>query len=77
MKSVLALTAFLWFAYNAATFGDGGVSDPQHQQSAGDQGVMAAHAAAQILFVGLALVSLALVNWGPLNKRISEIHFFD
>jgi hypothetical protein len=38
---------------------------------------MAAHAAAQILFVGLALVSLALVNWGPLNKRISEIHFFD
>jgi hypothetical protein len=36
MKSVLALAAFLWFAYTAATFGDGGVWDPQYQQSVGD-----------------------------------------
>jgi len=61
MKSLLALVASVWFAFNAVTFGDGG----------GDQGVMAVGAAARILFVGLAVISLALVDW----ERIGE--FFD
>jgi hypothetical protein len=73
MKSLLAIVAFVWFAFNAATFGDGGVWDSTYHQSIGDSNVMAAHAVGRIVFVGLALISLALVNWGPVNNFIHHL----
>jgi hypothetical protein len=73
VKSLLSLAAFVWFAFNAATFGDGGVWDPTFQQVDGDQGVIAVHQVARILFIGLALLSLALTNWAPVNEFIHRL----
>jgi hypothetical protein len=56
MKTVLAFTASVWFAFNAATFEDGGVWNPGYQDLEGDAGVIAVHQAARILFVGLAVL---------------------
>ena len=66
IRSVLAVIAAGWFAYNAALFlpepwvrlndgAPGGID--------GDDGAVAVIWAARVLFAGLAVLSLAIVEW--------------
>ena len=66
IRSILAILATGWFAYNAAFFlptpwvrlnegAPGGID--------GDDGAVAIVWAARVLFAGLAVLSLAIVEW--------------
>jgi hypothetical protein len=73
MRSALALAAFVLFAFNAATMGDGSLGlegDPPNQTVIGDPGVMGIYSLIRIAFIGLAMLSLAAVEWGALARRI-------
>ena len=67
MRSLLAVAAAGWFVYNAFTFipqGAGVLENPGAPGGIdGDPGAVAVTWAARALFVGLALVALALVEW--------------
>jgi hypothetical protein len=67
IRTVLALAATVWFAYNAATFlpdGAGLVINPGNPGGIdGDGGAVAVTSAARTLFAGLALISAALIDW--------------
>lgn len=72
MQSVLAAAAGIWFSFNAITFipeGAGVILNPgQTGGIDGDPGAVAVTWAARTLFVGLALVSLALIEWGRILR---------
>jgi hypothetical protein len=73
MRSLFAGLAAIWFAWNAFTFlpamavylndgAPGGID--------GDPGGLAITYAARALFSGMTLVSLALIDWAWLVRRI-------
>ena len=71
MRSVFALVAAGWFAWNALTFiaapaygGDPGIF--------GDPGAVAVTHAARTLFTGLVFVSLALVDWIAIVRQFRD-----
>lgn len=70
MRSVFAAAAAGWFIYNAIMFipqGAGLLLNPgQVGGIDGDPGAVAVTWAARTLFAGLALISLALVEWGKI-----------
>jgi hypothetical protein len=61
VKSLFALAAALWFAFNAVSYALNG-----------DKAAITVDGAAGILFVGLAILSLAFVNWGAIWKGLWE-----
>ena len=63
MRSLFAFAAFVFFAFNAVTMDEG----------AGDPSILGMF---RILFVGLALLSLALVKWARVGRFLEE-HFSD
>ncbi len=67
MRSLFAAGAAAWFVYNALAFipqGAGVVANPgQIGGLDGDPGSVAITWAARTIFVGLALVALALIEW--------------
>jgi hypothetical protein len=69
------LAAFVWFAFNAVTIGDGSsglMGDAPNQTVVGDPGVMAIHSVARIVFIGLAVLSLAALDWRQVRTFIDE-----
>lgn len=65
IRSLLALAATVWFAYNAVTFLPtpfAYLNDGQTGGIDGDGGAVAITWAARALFVGLALLSLAMAD---------------
>lgn len=70
VRSLLAGAAAIWFVYNAIAFipqGAGVITNPgQIGGIDGDPAAVAVTWAARTLFVGLFLVSLALVEWGQI-----------
>jgi hypothetical protein len=70
VQSLLAAAATIWFAVNASSFlpQGGGVypNDGAPGGIDGDPGAVAITWAARALFIGLALLSLALVEWDKL-----------
>ena len=67
MRSLLAAGAAAWFIYNALAFipqGAGVIANPGQMGGLdGDPGAVAITWAARTIFVGLALVALALIEW--------------
>jgi hypothetical protein len=67
MRSVLAAVAAAWFIYNALFFApdSAGVALPDGPFGVvtGEPGAVAATIGVRMLCVGLAVLSLALVNW--------------
>lgn len=67
MRSLLAAAAAVWFTYNAVTFLPAGsvvYANPGAPGGIdGDAGAVAITWAARTIFVGLALVALALIEW--------------
>ena len=76
MRTILAGAAAAWFIWLAATFEAPGVylNDGQAGGLDGDPGALAVTYAVRMLSVGLALVSLALVNWGYLYDEARGLH---
>lgn len=76
MRSVFAGLAAIWFGYNAVSFvpafgvylnagAPGGID--------GDPAGIAVTWAARALFVGMALVSMALVEWGSVARLLRDM----
>ena len=67
MRSVLAVAATVWFTSNAISFvpqGAGLISNPAQAGGIdGNPGAVAVTWAARTVFIGLALLSFALVEW--------------
>lgn len=73
MRSLLAIAASAWFAFNAINFlPPAGVYANPGQVGGldGDMGAVAVTWAARALFVGLALLALALVEWGRIWRFV-------
>jgi hypothetical protein len=72
IRSTLAGIATVWFAYNAATFLPLGayLNDGASGGIDGDPGAVAVAWAARTLFVGLAALALAIVDWDWLGRAI-------
>jgi len=72
MRTILAGAAAAWFIWLAVMFEAPGVyhNDGQAGGLDGDPGAVAVTAAVRMLAVGLALVALALVNWGYLYDEV-------
>jgi hypothetical protein len=71
IRSVLAVLAAAWFAYNAATFLPVPfvhLNEGQLGGIDGDSGAVAVVWAARTLFAGLIPLSLALVDWDRLGR---------
>lgn len=71
MRSLFAAGAAGWFVYNAINFipqGAGVIVNPGNPGGLDsiDAGAVAITWAARALFVGLALVALALIEWGKI-----------
>ncbi len=70
MRSLFAAGAAAWFIYNAVSFipqGAGVIDNPGNTGGLdGDPGAVAITWAARAIFVGLALVALALIEWGKI-----------
>lgn len=68
MRSLLAAAAAAWFAYNSFRF----IAQGAYLNSGsatgidGDPAAVAITWAARVLFVGLALLALALIEWGKI-----------
>jgi hypothetical protein len=72
MRRLFALACAAWFLGAAALMGDGrfGTSgDPPNEEVIGDPTVMAVYFVARLLFVGLALMALGLVDWTSFGDR--------
>jgi hypothetical protein len=76
MRTILAGAAAAWFIWLAAMFEAPGVyhNDGQPGGLDGDPGALAVTSAVRMLAVGLALVALALVNWGYLYDEVRGLH---
>ena len=76
MRSSLAGLAAIWFAYNAAVFippGGGVYVNPGSVDGLdGDPGAVAVTFAVRMLCIGLAILSVALMEW----HRLSELRSF-
>ena len=71
MRSLLAVAAAAWFIVQAVSFLPAPfayVNDGQVGGIDGDGGAVAVTWAARALFAGLALIALALVEWGVLYR---------
>ena len=72
MRSLLSIGAAGWFIYNALTFipQDSGVfiNELERGGMAGDPGAVAVTWATRQLFIGLALIALALIEWQRINN---------
>ncbi len=71
MRSLFAAAAALWFLYSALFFLPSPfayVNPGQVGGIDGDAGAVAVTIAARTLFAGLALLSLALFDWGLFTK---------
>ena len=69
MRSFLGLISAMWFAGQTWLIGDGStglVGDAPNQTVLGDPAAIAIHSVARVLFVGCAILSLALVDWTPI-----------
>ena len=70
MRSLFSAAAAAWFAYNAFFFlpsGSGAYPNPAAFGGIdGDPGAVAVTWAARGLFAGLALLALALIEWGKI-----------
>lgn len=65
MRSVMGLLGAAWFLGAAILIGDGRsgtMGDPPAETAFGDPTVMGVYFVARILFVGLAILSLAMVD---------------
>ena len=80
MRSVFATGAALWFIYNAAFFIPDGIivtASAAPNTLDGDASAFAVMSAARALFLGLAFVSLALVEWSRVTRPFRtwpEVH---
>jgi hypothetical protein len=66
MRSILAIGSATWFLGAALLIGDGAaglMGEPPNQTIIGEPAAMAIHFVGRILFVGLGLLALALVDW--------------
>jgi hypothetical protein len=65
IRSLLALGAFGWFAFNAMEFLPDGayLNDGASGGIDGDPGAVAVTWAARNIFIGLAILSVALIDW--------------
>lgn len=71
MRSLFAFAAAAWFVFQAVAIGDGSsglLGDAPNQQVVGDPVVMTIHLVARVLFVGVALLALAAVDWAALRR---------
>jgi hypothetical protein len=71
MRSLLAVIAAIYFFYNALSFLPAGVtlvSDGGSSGLDGDAAAVAVAWAARALFAGLALLSLALIEWPAMRR---------
>lgn len=75
MRSIFAAAAATWFAFNAVSFLPVPFVLPNPGQVGGidgDPGAVAVTWAARALFGGLAILALALINWGALVRLASR-----
>ena len=72
IRSLLSVGALGWFAYNAATFLPSGayLNDGASGGIDGDPGAVAVTWAARTMFVGLAILSLAFIDWDWLGRAV-------
>ena len=72
IRSLLSVAALVWFAYNAMTFLPSGAYFNEGASGGidGDPGAVAVTWAARTLFVGLAIVSLAMIDWDWLGRAL-------
>jgi hypothetical protein len=72
IRSLLSVGALGWFAYNALTFLPSGAYFNEGASGGidGDPGAVAVTWAARTLFVGLAIMSLAMIDWDWLGRSI-------
>jgi hypothetical protein len=70
IRSLLSAVALGWFAYNAMTFLPVGAYFNEGASGGidGDPGAVAVTWAARNLFVGLAILSLAMIDWDRLGR---------
>jgi len=75
MRSFLALAAFALFAFNAITMGNGALGyegEPPNQAAIGDASVMGLYSLLRVMFVGLAILSLAEVEWAKASSALRQ-----
>jgi hypothetical protein len=72
MRSLLALSAAIFFAYNALDFLPPGVILNEGALGGidGEPAAVAVTWAARTLFIGLALLSLAMLEWSWINDLV-------
>jgi hypothetical protein len=72
IRSLLSVSAMGWFAYNALSFLPSGayINEGASGGIDGDPGAVAVTWAARTLFVGLAIMSLAMIDWDWLGRTI-------
>ena len=70
IRSLLSIAAMGWFAYNAMSFLPSGAYFNEGASGGidGDPGAVAVTWAARNLFVGLAILSLATIDWNWLGR---------
>ena len=70
IRSLLCVASLVWSAYNAMTFLPPGAYFNEGASGGidGDPGAIAVTWAARNLFVGLAILSLALIDWDWLGR---------
>jgi hypothetical protein len=76
VRTVLALTGAAWFIGAAILIGDGRlgtVGEPPNEEVLGDPTTIAVYAIGRILFVGLGLLCLALVEWRAVGAQVGEL----
>jgi hypothetical protein len=67
VRTALALVAFIVFAFNAFTMGDG----------FGDPGVAGIYSLIRAIFIGLAILALAVVEWDVAIASLKKAMAFD
>ena len=75
IRSLLSVAALVWFADNAMNFVASGAYFNEAANGAidGDPAAVAVTWAARTLFVGLAMMSLAMVDWAWLGRSLSSL----
>jgi|GEM_PF-2315797 hypothetical protein len=75
IRSLLSVAALGWFAYNAMSFLPSAAyfNDGASGGIDGDPGAVAVTWAARTLFVGLAIMSLAMVDWAWLGHSLRSL----
>ncbi len=77
MKSALAFLAAGWFLFQALTIGDGRVATECNDygcHAIGDAGAMAVYHLAPLVFVGLAILALAIVDWSKVLQGLRDLN---